>query len=132
MPTPLDVATKIASGVGSLTLGTNCFAGPIRDVGSGIPDTSVFVVGTGGFPVEAFIDGGSGTGLEKPAVRVLVRSDRNDFSGGVTLADSVLAAIDMNPPTGYVEARTTTSDPIYIGTDDTGHHEWSINVELTK
>ena len=132
MPTPLDIATGVASSVGSLTLGTNCFAGPIRDAGEGIPNTAVFVVGTGGFPVEAYLDGGSKGGLEKPTVQILVRSDRNDFSGGVTLADSVLAAIDMTPPTGYVEARTTTSDPIYIGTDDTGHHEWSINVTLTK
>ena len=135
MPAQLDVATYIASNVGSLTLGTNCFAGPIKKVstGSGIPHTAVFVIGTGGFPKEAFIDGGSKGGLSKPTVQVLIRSDKNDLSGGLTLAESVMAVVDMGPPTAsYAESRSTTSDPIYIGTDETGHHEWSINLTLTK
>ena len=71
MPTPLDIATGVASSVGSLTLGTNCFAGPVRDAGSGIPNTAVFVVGTGGFPVEVFLDGGSKGGLKKPTVQIV-------------------------------------------------------------
>ena len=135
MPAQLDVATFIASSIGSLTLGTNCFAGPVKKVstGSGVPHTAVFVIGTGGLQKEAFIDGGSKGSLSKPTVQILVRSDKNDLSGGLTLAESIMAVVDMGPPTAsYVESRSNSSDPIYIGTDETGHHEWSINLTLTK
>ena len=135
MPAQLDVATYIASNVGSLTLGTNCFGGPMREVdtASGVPHTCVFVIGRGGIAKEAFIDGGSKGGLSKPGVQVLIRSDKNDLSGGLSLAESVMAVVDMGPPTAsYIESRSATSDPLYLGVDDSGHHLWSINLILTK
>jgi len=128
----LDIATYIATNIAALTLGTNCFASSVAVAGEGIPDKAAFVTGTGGFPTITYRDGGNKTGLKRPSVQIWVRSDVEDLSGGLTLVRSVHDAIDMASITGYIEARATTSEPIYLGRDDANHHEWSINVNLIK
>ena len=67
MTAGLDVATTIAAAVGSLTLGTNIFNGPVRPASNdGIPHEAVFCFTTSGLTDEPFIDGGAGGGTVPP------------------------------------------------------------------
>lgn len=136
MASGLDVATQIAATVPALTLGVNCFHGPVREADAdlaapgAIPHEAVFCLGTGGLVDEPFQDGGLKTALKRPAVTIRIRSNLDDFDGGLSLANDVFDAIDKTPPTGYIEARAANSQPNYLRQDDVGHHEWTINVSL--
>lgn len=129
----IDVVDHIDTALGTLTKGTNLFAGPVRghDVpDAGVPDEAVFVLATGGPAPLAFIAGGSGTEQRFSSLLIRVRSDPNDFQGGQTLARSVRDAIHHSIPTGYIEAAVRETDPSYLGVTNKGHHEWSIGVDL--
>lgn len=128
----LDVATALASAVGALTLGTNCFASKVRPPGDGIPSKCVFCWASGGPAPDAYIDGGGGANHYYPQVRIRVRSDVNDFSGGVTFSQTIRDAAHELDVSGYYDARIQESEPIYIGEDDEGHHEWSMTLELNR
>jgi hypothetical protein len=124
-----DIVTLLDSAVGSLTAGTNLFRGKRRPVGPYIPGESVFCLSTGGPGPEAYADG---TSIEEfhSAVDVSVRSDKDDFDGGQTLARAVRTAINHATIAGYIDVRIGTSDPLYIGEEDSGFHLWTINVEM--
>ena len=133
-----DVAVHLDSLVGSLTLGTNLFTGPVRSpsprqgVPGSVPSEAVFCIGTGGFDDVPFIDGGAKGRQARPTVQLTIRSDRKDYDGGLTLAHGVFTAIDKEPPTGYAEVRANGSQPGYVGEDDQEHHIWTVNIVLDK
>ena len=137
MSVEADVAQSIATDVGALTYGTNCRVGPVRppsdkqNLSGAIPHECVFVHETGGFPKLSYVDGDNKGGLEPITVQVLVRSGVRDYDGGKALADLVLAALDMSPPAGYIECRTSAPRPGFVVEDETGHYLWSINATLT-
>lgn len=137
-----DVAIALAvslSGVPySLVYGTNCREGPVRKASDNqlltgkVPHRCVFILSTTGEPDEPWQDGGLKTGRLKPGVQIWVRSDVQQYTNGLALAQAVWFAMDKTPPTGYQEARCSNSGPLYVREDDAGHHEWSINLILHK
>lgn len=116
------------NGVGGLVAGTNLFRGPVRPVNAYIPANACFVLATGGPPPEAFC--GTATELHYSVVQVRVRSAPREYASGLTMSRAVRDALHHAPPVGYLEIEAQQSEPVYIGTDETGHHEWSINFEL--
>ena len=125
----LDLATAIATRVGTLTLGTNIFAGPVRPS----PDEAVFVLASGGagpIPYRETDTGGGPDQLRRHAVQVFVRSANEDYAGGAALSRVVRNALDCREPTGYVDVRAR-QDPIYLEQDDEGRHRWSLNFSVT-
>ena len=132
MPTTpdIDVANVLDSALGSLTLGTNLFVGLLREKGTGIPHQAVFCLSAGGAPPDAFMYGGSGTEERHSDVKIYVRSNPHDFSGGQTLARSVRDAIHHVVPSGYLESEVQESEPNYLGQQENGEHLWTITTEL--
>lgn len=127
-----DVASTLDTALATLTAGTNLFycppIGPDA-VGLGIPVKCVFVWSSGGAPPEPFVSGGTGTERRYSAVSIRVRSARDDYAGGLTLARSVRDAIHRASISGYITVSVRESDPIWLGATETCH-EWSIGVEL--
>ena len=69
-----------------------------------------------------------------PQVQVRVRSDIQQYETGLQLAREIREAINYAAPddlTEFIDARTIDSEPNYLGEDEDGHPEWSINVQLT-
>lgn len=122
----------------SLTLRRQVFTGPVRPVAENqttpgaVRAGAVFCLGTGGLQDIPFVDGGQGGAERRPTVQVFVRSTPDDYDAGRKLADDVFSAVDKSPPAGYFDCRASGSAPFYVGKDDEGHHEWSINVLLKQ
>ena len=126
----IDLATHIGTNVGALTLGTNILAGPVRAVGTGVPDLCVFATATGGSAPEPFIYGGSGNEQRYHQLLVRIRSAPRAFEAGQTLARSVRDAVHHTTVAGYIDVEVRETDPVYLGVDDKGHHDWTVGVEM--
>jgi hypothetical protein len=118
-----------------LVVGKRVFLGPPRavtkaDIKGAVPSRAVFCHPTGGRVSEPWNDGGMRSGIDRPTVQVWVRSEPNDFTGGLELARAVLDAVDMRPPPGFFECRAASSEPLWVRKDDQGQHEWTINTTL--
>lgn len=130
MATPdVAVAAKLDTDVGALTLGTNLFEGKARAPNDQIPHEAVFVLSSGGAPPLAY-GGQTSEEMLFPSVQCIVRSNPRDFFGGRTLAKTVHDALHHQALAGYLDVNVQESEPLYLGEDDTGHHEWSLNFEL--
>lgn len=129
MPTPdSDLATKLATAL-SLTVNTNVFAGPVRPVGARVPAKAIFCLAGGGLPPIPFL--GTSTDVRQSAVQVRIRTAVADGYGtGLTFARSVLTACQRASVSGYVTALVSDSEPAYLGQDDLGNFEWSLNVRM--
>lgn len=128
MPAPeLDLATHYADNVAGLTLATNVFRGPVREVdGAGIPAKAVFCVESGGLPPQAF--NGETVQLKRVFVDVRIRGDKDDgYSGAKSLADSVFDTTKYASISGYIDVRRQQSAPTYIGRDQDDHHEFTFS-----
>jgi hypothetical protein len=120
----VDILTVLeTAGVG--TVGVDLYAGPLR----GTPIAAVAVLPTGGYPPITLMDAAHQDRV-KSTVQINIRSEINDYVGGLTLGRAIIAALHKLPPVGYTECVVTTPDPIYIGEEKQGAHRWSINVEL--
>ena len=123
-----DLANYLGANVAALTLGTNLFWGPIRAEDDSVPDKAVFILTTTSSPPEAFI--GETESWWRHGMQAFVRSSRDDFSGGLTLARAVLAASHYAVLSGsYFDCLARDSSPIYIGADSDRRHQWSVAVE---
>lgn len=124
-----DIATVLAAGGIGLTSGTNLFTGPERPIGDGIPDEAVFVLASGGYPPEPFIDG-SGQDYCISTVQIIVRSAIRSHDSGQTLARDVRDCVHKATIAGYVDLRVREAEPNYLGQDEQELHTWSLNMEL--
>ena len=107
------------------------FIGGVKDPSSFIPNKAVFLMQHGGVAPHGYMDGG-GTDYRRVRVQVRVRSETDDYSGGKTLAESLLAALQrahFGSP-GYVRVTVDSSAPLYWGRDEKEHHEWSVNATI--
>lgn len=120
----MTIAQQVATALG-LTLGVEVFNGPVRPE----PTRAVFCLVTGGITPEDIVEN-SGESYHRPRVQIRVRDAQQDFAGGEVFATSVRDAVHLQVPAGYIECRAVESAPMYLGPDDQGRHEWSINVEL--
>lgn len=128
-PVATDLATILgAAGIG-LTSGTNIFPGPVLEVDAAgtVPAKCVFILRTGGEPPRPFLGGGKTT-YRSVSCQVKVRSDREDFSGGETLAGAALDALNLASAAPYSLIQVDESAPFYGGVDGSDRHWWSFVV----
>lgn len=125
-----DMVTYLAAQIGALTAQTNLFEGPVRAIGTGIPDEAVFCLVTGGPAPEPFVDGGSAVEERTHSLLIVVRSEPEEFASGQTLAHSVRDAVHRASIAGYLDISIRECDPAYLGSDDENHHSWSIGVDM--
>ena len=127
----LDLATHIASNVGSLTLGTNIFAGPLRSTAESAPQLAVGVVLVPGpTPIE-LLTGGTKK-LFEPSLTIMIRSKPDEYQNGRDLAESVWEAVHNGSVSGYQWVRCQQASPIYAGMTDNRNHYFTINVTMGK
>jgi hypothetical protein len=121
------LATYIASEVAGLTLGTNCFFGAVTPD----PAEGCWIVPTGGPPPTRFL--GETETQRHYTFQVRVRSDKDDFDGGLLLAravsDALHSAIHDATFAAYLDIIPLQGQPMHLKQDDKGLHEWSQNVE---
>ena len=125
----IDVRNALNTLIGSLTTGTNLFAGKMRETGPYVPDAAVFVQIIAGTAPQAF---GAATSFQQfaSAVNILLRSDPDDYAGSHTLVKSIQTALDKVALAGYIEVRALQADPYGIGEDIKRRHYWELNIEL--
>ena len=125
----VDLVTYLASQV-PLCVGENLFAGPVQpaDPDDLIAHKAVFVVATGG--IQPFALHGDCESIRRSNLQVRVRGEKEAYTEGLLLAREVAAAVDLAPITGYIDVRILDTEPNYLGQDDEGHPEWSVNVEM--
>ncbi len=126
-----EVATRAAAEVAELTLGTNIFDGPRREVGANVPVKAVFCSPNGG-PAPTAILNTAQTKIRNSNVFILVRSEQEKFTAGILLARAVRDAVHYAPLVGFIDVRVEESEPNYLGQDDARNHEWSMNVNLNN
>jgi len=136
----IDVANHLGTILPQLTVGTNLFAGPMRPYSKasegGMPHQAIFCLETGGKPPTTYKNA-QGDGyqlhmLEYPTVQIAVRSDPFGFLAARNLCAAIMDTVNrVNPDALYIDSQVNDGSPNYLGTDDDGHHMWSINVDLT-
>ena len=107
------------------------FIGGAKDPSAYIPNKAVFIMQHGGAAPHGYMDGGD-TDYRRVRVQVQVRSETDDYAGGKSLAESVLAALHrahFGSP-GYVRVTVDTSAPLYWGRGEKEHHDWSVNATI--
>ena len=113
-----DLATEIATQVGSLTLGTNIFHSSIRAPGKSIPKDSVFVWGDSGRPPLRTM--GDSEEIRTAVVHVRVRDPK--FKTGSDLAHSIMDLLRGDDVSTYLEVKVAISEPRSMGQDSDGNH----------
>lgn len=122
-----DVVTMLQA-TPALT-GVNIFQGPVREIGALVTPTAVFVLQTGGIAPTPYL--GTQTDVRDSGLQVRIRSDvANGYDAGCTLAQTVLSALQRKTPAGRVTAFVNESEPTYLGQDDYGNFEWSLNARV--
>lgn len=138
------IVTVIDAALGSLTAGVNLFPGPVRrppPVGASpelaaYPHTAVFCLATGGPAPSTHVQNGTGPDIKFATVQVRIRSEPDTtadaFKNGQALARQVWTALQRATASGYISLTCRESEPVYLGEDASGHHEWSVNVATSR
>lgn len=124
-----DPATAVATVLqtaGYGTLGTDVFLGPVRPRSAQVLLRSVFVVATPGGPGA---EGVYGAPFKVRAAAVQVRVRHDQYAAGVLKAQQMYDSLATTVPSGYLILRMGQSGPLWIGQNENGDYEWSINVE---
>ncbi|TQF16116.1 hypothetical protein FJV41_10015 [Myxococcus llanfairpwllgwyngyllgogerychwyrndrobwllllantysiliogogogochensis] len=128
-----ELATVLeATGLGLVrppASGANLFTAPMPEVDGGVPDKAMALVVTGGSGPLPYLGLGRAAYLS-PGCQVRIRSAREDFEGGQSLAHAVFAALNQTPDVSSVTVRAEESAPVYLGTDGADRHQWILNLEL--
>jgi hypothetical protein len=125
------VARHLADNVVGLTLRENLFNGPMRK-GDGL---GVFCILDGGLePEVCHQDATTGSTFKattsRPTVQVRLRGDKGCYDDSLELAEEIRQAIHLASISGYIDVRADSSSMSYLGQDNDGHPEWTINVGL--
>lgn len=118
------------AGLGLSTSGSpkNLFTGPMPGAeGSLVADESVAVLETGGPLAHPYIGGGRKT-YRQVTCQVMVRSDPQDWAGGLALARGVYDALQLSTLSPYVQITIREGAPFYGGRDEQERHQWAMNV----
>lgn len=128
------IVDVIAAAIGSLTKGDNLLMGPVRPAATGEPTLACFVLKSGGRPIEPYAGGDTVSDDEFVSVQIRLRGDRKKFGDGQTLAKQILDAVHKSNPTDCLPDSTLAiqAEPIYIGEDEQGNPEWSMNFETVR
>ena len=134
----MSISKEFAELLDELGVGTFDPTGITGDVFVGAfpvtPDEVLRVTRYGGTESDAQL------GYDEPSVQVWVRGPRGDADGAETRAQAVYDAChglrrrDLPGGTPMLSCIGTQAGPMYIGLDEHGRHEWSVNfrVELRR
>jgi hypothetical protein len=135
MATPAtDIALHLDATIATLDLGVNLFEGPVVRVVEDdgltvpVPPLAVFVKATGGRGRTNFVDGGLGTGLIRPNVQIVIRSDKHGYQNAEALAREIEQTIDKNPQGEWIDWHIFSAYPVHIDTDQEGHFYFGLTV----
>ncbi len=139
----VDFSDALGLLAASLTLNTNLWPGEERAPKKAkkvtiIPDEAVFCLQNGGRSIDVV---GAAPGADEsdaywPRIEVIIRSKRNDFTGGQALALEVRRAAHKMSVTQvvgglpYIDCLAIGAGPTYLVDDDTEHHRWLQEFEL--
>jgi len=129
-----DFATHLASQMGSLTLGTNLFTGPVRMVGDYIPTNCVFAYLSSGFLPRPYM--GQNEQFRQAFIEVRVRYERDNFASGADFAHEIYDTMDLSEflitdsGSRFVWCKPLTAAPTYISTSKDDFHMWSFTFEV--
>jgi hypothetical protein len=123
-----DVRTFLSSAsLGSPVI----FVGPVRPPEPpAIPHRVLFVLETGGWGPENYMDGGEA--YRQVRIQVRVRGEPNSFQSTQDLAQAVWSQIHQGNVSGYVRCVCEQSTPLYLGRDAQGCYEAVVNGMLSK
>lgn len=94
-----------------------------------MPDTCIFMQPAGGPEPEDHF--GTNESVQEPVIQVRVRVTPDAYLDGVSDAHDIWQILhDERPSSDYSSSTMRQSSPLYLGQDDDGRHEWSINVQL--
>jgi hypothetical protein len=68
--------------------------------------------------------------LYSATCRVIIRGEKDDYSGGRTLARSIRDSLAWRVTTGYISVRVRTAEPEYYGMDDIGAPLFGMDVDM--
>lgn len=120
---PLDVATHLAGASLGLTLGTNIFAGPVREPSSQIPKDCVFVTSVpGGAPPSRVM--GQSYEIRFATLHIRVRWTR--YEEGDTKARDIADKLQGASITGYLDVEPAASEPAPEARDPVGLYYWGL------
>ena len=125
MPEAL-LATELATAL-TRTLGEDILYGPRRISKGSIKGEACFIKPTGGPAPQAYANGNT-VALRSAGLQIIIRSAKENWLTGQAFARDVRDATHFARPTGIMEYQIQEQDPTYIGQDEEGHHEWTLNV----
>ena len=110
------------------------YIGPVRPAEPPtIPHQAIFMMRSGGLAPSPYMDGGSGTDYKMVRLQFHIRGEPDDYIGAYGIAQSVWAAMQKVPSASLFSNVRCTCDqsaPMYLGRDDLGCHEYTVNVTL--
>lgn len=126
--TAADLASILAASGLGLSLGTNLFLGPVIEADENtVPDTSCFILQTGGDPPVPYIGGGRKS-YRAITCQVRIRSARENFKAGQALALGALDSLHLATASPYTQILAEEGSPTYFGTDGSDRHWWTFTV----
>ena len=100
------------------------YSGPIHEE---MDHNCIAMVETGGSPPDDQYDGSES--IQYPEIQIRIR--HRDRTKGKSDADDVWELVhDARPTSSYGKSNAIGSGPAFLGVDDDGRYEWSVNVEL--
>ena len=129
-----DIATALeAAGLGTMSQSpgpqTIVWGHPLDTTEPGAAAVNLYVFSMGGPGPVPYLGGGVVSDYDA-TVQVRVRSPAGDEPAGMALARAVRDALHCKPPAGYYDLRADTTDPLYLGSNPSGQHEWSVPFSL--
>jgi hypothetical protein len=127
-----DLLAAIAPGPSLGTVTVDIFRGPVLPASPSIvPHQAIFCLASGGpKPDPYFKVAGVNASFYRVGVQIRVRSAPGKMLVGQQLAVQVRNKVHLARIAGYDQCSADSSHPIYLGKDDTEHHEWSVNCAL--
>jgi hypothetical protein len=135
MSAEIDVRSFLvtSASISGVTSG-NCFVGPVRKAGGGVPGKAVFVKEYSIAAPSPYMDNSRKT-YRTFDVQVMVRGDVNQYSATRQIADNIWHRMDRvsgvsTASTTYVRSTCSQSAPVYLGQDDQERDLFSVNLRL--
>ncbi|NTX51118.1 hypothetical protein [Myxococcus sp. CA039A] len=107
--------------------GANLFTAPMPEADGGVPDRAVALVVSGGAGPLPYLGLGRATYLS-PGCQLRIRSAREDFEGGQSLALAAFTVLHQSPHFPGISVRAEESAPVYLGTDGADRHRWIVTL----
>lgn len=115
----------------SLDSGAVKLGPPRSPVEPGASAVQCWVIASGGPGALPFHGAPTAGSWFEAEVQVRIRSAPDAYEGGITLARQVRDALHTKAPAGLVMCLSKTSEPLYLGVDEAGRHDFSLNFAVT-